>query len=306
MLSRRSIRVKVMQALYSHNRDKDLKDEEVVKFYFNSIEGTIELFLFNIYLIIEIARVSVEDEAKRISKYLPTDDDKLFKSTLYHNVIVKGLVNNKDLRTRFDKLLFNTIVDQDVIRKLYKSFSETNEYIEYWHNRKNTGDDGDILLELYRFLRASEVFVEIVDERYYQWSSEKSVVIGAVKKVLKQETFEGDFIEPYYPSDEAITELGEKLLKKCLEIDSEVEKYVVPKLLKWDKDRITVIDMIFLKMSLAEILYFPSIPCNVTLNEYVELSKEFSTDKSKEFVNGVMDKVIRDLEEQKLINKLAI
>lgn len=303
MLSRRSIRVKVMQALYSQSRDKELKDQDVLKFYNDSIKGTVELFLLNLYLIIEMSKVSVEDETKRVSKYLPTDDDKLFKSTLYHNAIIKGLVNNKDLKIKFESLKFNDFIDADVLRTLYKSFSETEAYINYWHNRKSHTDDEEILLELYRFLRASEVFVELVDDRYYQWSSEKSVVIGTVKKILKRNDFEGDFIEPYYPTEDTVKDLGENLLKNCLGIDAKIEEYVIPNLLKWDKERIAVIDMIFIKMSLAEVLYFDSIPCNVILNEYVELSKEYSTDKSKEFINGVMDKVIKDLKEKGEIQK---
>ena len=304
MLSRRSIRVKVMQALYSQSRDKELKNDDVIKFYHDSIKGTVELFLLNLYLIIEMTKVSVEDETKRVSKYLPTDDDKLFKSTLYHNSIIKGLVNNKDLKFRFENLKFNEFIDTDVIRTLYKNFSETEEYTNYWHKRKSHKDDEEILLELYRFLRASDVFVELVDDRYYQWSSEKSVVIGTVKKILKRDNFEGDFIQPYYPTDETVIDLGEKLLKKCLTINNEIEKFVIPNLLKWDKERIANVDMIFIKMSLAEVLYFDTIPCNVILNEYVELSKEFSTDKSKEFINGVMDKVIKDLQELGRIKKL--
>ncbi len=303
MLSRRSIRVKVMQALYSQSRDKELKDQDVLKFYNDSIKGTVELFLLNLYLIIEMSKVSVEDETKRVSKYLPTDDDKLFKSTLYHNAIIKGLVNNKDLKIKFESLKFNDFIDADVLRTLYKSFSETEAYINYWHNRKSHTDDEEILLELYRFLRASEVFVELVDDRYYQWSSEKSVVIGTVKKILKRNDFEGDFIEPYYPTEDTVKDLGENLLKNCLGIDGKIEEYVIPNLLKWDKERIAVVDMIFIKMSLAEVLYFDSIPCNVILNEYVELSKEYSTDKSKEFINGVMDKVIKDLKEKGEIQK---
>jgi transcription antitermination protein NusB len=298
MLSRRSIRVKVMQALYSQSRDKELKDQDVLKFYNDSIKGTVELFLLNLYLIIEMSKVSVEDETKRVSKYLPNEDDKLFKSTLYHNAIIKGLVNNKDLKIKFESLKFNDFIDADVLRTLYKNFSETEAYSNYWHNRKSHSDDEEILLELYRFLRASEVFVELVDDRYYQWSSEKSVVIGTVKKILKRNDFEGDFIEPYYPTDETVKDLGEKLLKNCLGIENKIEEYVIPNLLKWDKERIAVVDLIFIKMSLAEVLYFDSIPCNVILNEYVELSKEYSTDKSKEFINGVMDKVIKDLKEK--------
>jgi len=303
MLSRRSVRVKVMQVLYAQNRDKELRDSEVLKLYKSSIEGTFDIFLFNLYLIMEVAKVSVEDEAKRVSKYIVSDDDKLFKSTLYHNGIIKSLVNNKLLKSKMEKLGFSDLVDVDILRKLYKEFSEEKSYIDYWHNRKSEEDDRNILLELYRFLRASDMFNELIEERFYQWISEKSVVIGAVKKVLKRDTFGDDFINDYLPAPETITEFGETLLKNTMKIDDELEKYVVPKFLKWDKDRIATIDLIFIKMSLAEVLYFKTIPCNVTLNEYVELSKDYSTEKSKEFINGVMDKVIKDLNEQGLINK---
>ena len=303
MLSRRSVRVKVMQVLYAQNRDKELRDGEVLKLYRSSIVGTFDIFLFNLYLIIEVTKVSVEDEAKRVSKYIVSEDDRLFKSTLYHNSIINSLVNNKMLKAKMEKLGFSGLVDVDILRKLYKNFSEEQSYIDYWHYRKGLEDDRKVLLDLYRFLRANKMFSELIEERFYQWISEKSVVIGSVKKVLKREAFEDEFINDYLPANETINEFGETLLKNTLKIEDQLEKYVVPKFLKWDKDRIATIDLIFIKMSLAEILYFKTIPCNVTLNEYVELSKEYSTEKSKEFINGVMDKVIRDLKDQGLINK---
>jgi len=305
MLSRRSVRVKVMQVLYAQSRDKELRDSEVKKLYRSSVEGTFNIFLFNLFLITEVTKVSVEDEAKRVSKYIVTEDDKLFKSTLYHNSIISNLVKNKILKAKFDALGFSDAVDIDIIRKLYKSFSEEQSYIDYWHSEDNKDREINraILLELYRFLRASEVFSELVEEKFYQWISEKSVVIGAVKKVLKRNEFGEDFINDYLPSTETIKDFGEVLLDKALKIEPELEEHVVPKLLKWDKDRIASVDMIFIKMSLAEVLYFKTIPCNVTLNEYVELSKDYSTEKSKEFINGVMDKVIKDLKEKGLVNK---
>ncbi len=303
MLSRRSVRVKVMQVLYAQDRDKDLSDKEVLKMYNQSVDMTFSIFLFNLYLIVEIAKISMEDEAKRVSKYIVSDDDKLFKSTLYNNDVILGIAKNEDIRSRFEKENFASKVDEDIIKKLYKSFSQQEEYIKYWHNRKSLQDDKNILLEFYRFLRSSEVFNELIEESYYQWLSEKSVVVGAVKKVLKQDDFSDDFITEYYPTDATVKGFGYFLLEKTLGIEKELEKYVIPKLLKWDKDRVAGVDMVFIEMSLAEILYFSTIPCNVTLNEYVELSKSYSTDKSKEFINGVMDSVVRDLKEQGIINK---
>lgn len=129
------------------------------------------------------------------------------------------------------------------------------------------------------------------------------MVIGTVKKFLKEMILKEILLNLIILLTKRSLIWG-KTVKKCLTINDELEKYVIPNLLKWDKERIANVDMIFIKMSLAEVLYFESIPCNVTLNEYVELSKEYSTDKSKEFINGVMDKVIRDLEEKGLVKKL--
>ncbi len=303
MLSRRSVRVKVMQVLYAQDRDKDLSNKEVLKMYNQSVDMTFSIFLFNLYLIVEIAKISMEDEAKRVSKYIVSADDKLFKSTLYNNDVVLGIAKNEDIRSRFEREDFASKVDEDILKRLYKSFSQQEEYIKYWHNRKSLQDDKNILLEFYRFLRSSEVFNELIEESYYQWLFEKSVVVGAVKKVLKQDNFSDDFITEYYPADSTVKGFGYFLLEKTLGIEKELEKYVIPKLLKWDKERVAGVDIVFIEMSLAEILYFPTIPCNVTLNEYVELSKSYSTDKSKEFINGVMDSVVRDLKEQGVINK---
>jgi N utilization substance protein B len=303
MLSRRSIRVKAMQVLFAKNRDKDLKLPEALKLYWSSIEQTYELFLLNLYVLTEIARVSLEDEETRKSKYLPKDADQHFHAKLFRNKIITHLANNKGLAVKYGKLGFQEMVDRDIVQKIYSHFAREESYINYWSRETSLDEDIEMLLEMYRFCRASEMFNEVMTDHYYLWSSEKSIVIGSVKKVLKNTQLESDFYEEFYPDKPTTREFGETLLKKTDELEEELNTMIIPKLKNWDKDRVTILDMILIKMAITEFLNFETIPPRVTLNEYVELSKNYSTERSKEFVNGVLDTILKELEEQGRIQK---
>ena len=157
---------------------------------------------------------------------------------------------------------------------------------------------------MYRFCRKDEIFNEIIGDAFLNWIDDKSLVIGAVKKVIKSLPIEGtDFLKEYYPDDETINDYGEPLLERTIKGDKALLEIIKPILTNWDHERLALIDMILLKMAACEMLEFPTIPAKVTLNEYVEVAKSYSTDKSKEFVNGVLDKLMKQLEEEGKLNK---
>lgn len=292
-----------MQMLFAKNRDKALQLPGTLKIYWNSIEQTFGMFLLNLYVITEVARMALDDEKTRKSKHLPKEEDRQFKAKLFTNKIISRLQGNKALKIKYDKFQFPESVDQDMIQKIYSYLSKEESYIQYSSKETGDQDDIDMLLELYRFCRANEFFNELMMDHYYIWESEKSIVIGAVKKVLKNLELEDDFFDEFYPDKETTQEFGEALLKKTDEIEDELDEMIVPKLKNWDKDRVTILDMILIKMAITEFLYFKTIPPKVTLNEYVELSKTYSTEKSKEFVNGVLDKILKELEDEGRIEK---
>lgn len=289
--------------LFAKNRDKALQLPGTLKIYWNSIEQTFGMFLLNLYVITEVARMALDDEKTRKSKHLPKEEDRQFKAKLFTNKIISRLQGNKALKIKYDKFQFPESVDQDMIQKIYSYLSKEESYIQYSSKETGDQDDIDMLLELYRFCRANEFFNELMTDHYYIWESEKSIVIGAVKKVLKNLELEDDFFDEFYPDKETTQEFGEALLKKTDEIEDELDEMIVPKLKNWDKDRVTILDMILIKMAITEFLYFKTIPPKVTLNEYVELSKTYSTEKSKEFVNGVLDKILKELEDEGRIEK---
>ena len=304
MLSRRGVRIKVMQVLYSLNRDQAFTFKEAKKRYWSSIEEAYCLYMFNLYSLIQIAQQAKDDEKKRKSKHLPSDADKTFSTKLYDNELIQSLVENKKLQQQFEQYNFSEKANVDYTKKIYQEFNENEAYIEYLAKATVKEDHLEILLELFRVCRKHEFFVEQMDDNFTNWLDDKSVVIGTVKKTLKALPSEDPlFFKQYYPDDETCKEFGFDLLEKCEEKDEELLEVIKPALKNWDHERLAVIDMILLKMALIEFKYCKSIPTKVTLNEYVEVSKMYSTPKSKDFINGILDKLLKDLEEQGEINK---
>ena len=129
-------------------------------------------------------------------------------------------------------------------------------------------------------------------------------MVGAIKKTLKAlPVTSEEFYQNYQPSDEAVKEFGELLLHKVYHEDSDLLELIEPTLKNWDADRVAAIDMILLKMALCELMNFPTIPTKVTLNEFVEIAKLYSTEKSKDFINGILDRLMKKLNKDGKINK---
>ncbi len=296
MLSRRSVRIKVMQLLYAKRCDDSVDYKTLSEEYWKMIGYSFDMFLFNLYIIIEIAKVAKEDEQRIKVKRLPTENDKVFTSKLFSNVLLQSLYNNKSLNKLFDEKDFRKKCDHDLITKIYFAFSKEEYYITYLANTSKTQNHLDTLLELYRFCRKSDLFNDIIGDEYYTWTDDKSLIIGSVKKVLKSLPVEGvKFLDAYYPDEETVKDYGETLLNRTFIADLTLLEEIKPVLQNWDHKRLAIIDMIILKMATCEMLEFPTIPTKVTLNEYVEVAKMYSTEKSKEFVNGVLDRLMKEL-----------
>lgn len=304
MLSRRSVRVKVMQLLYSIDRNSDISDSAASKKYTERVDISYELLLFNVYILREITRLAIDDKRKRKAKHLPTELDKVFTAKLFKNEIIQSLVNDKFLNSKVDAYGFKDKLDKDYFKKLYTEFSATEAYADYIREESDNESTINILLELYRFCRQSEFFNDAIEDHYAAWIDDKSLVIGSVKKIIKalpnQKT---DTFNSYYPDDETVNEFGAELLKRTLEEEKVLEEIIKPMLKNWDHDRLAVIDTILLNMAVCEFLHFESIPTKVTLNEYVDISKIYSTPKSKDFINGVLDQALKLLISEEKIKK---
>src|SRR5690606_27071291 len=269
-----------------------------------NIELSYALFLFNLFGINEIALIALEDADKRSAKYIPSDLDKKFTPKLFKNNLVQSIDKNDKTNKAFAKHHFKERTDKDIFRKIYFDFAKDPAYEAYILSPDTDEKHLEILLELYRFCRKNEHFNEMLEDQFVNWEDEKSLVVGAVKKAIKALPSDtAAYLKESYPDDETIKEFGESLFIRTFEEDSSLLDIIKPTLKNWDSDRVAIIDMILLKMAISEFLYFESIPTKVTLNEYVELSKTYSTPKSKEFINGVLDKLMKDLDEKGLVKK---
>jgi N utilization substance protein B len=296
MLSRRNVRVKVMQVLYAQSRDESLDYNATNKEYWKKIEDSFELLLFSLYNLIQITKTATDDFEKRKAKHLPSEVDKLFTPKLWANPMIQALVKNKVIQQKFEKLHFAQKVDKDHFRSIYFEFVKEDSYTQFLSKETTNDENLEMLLELFRFCRKNELFNEIIEDQFANWEDDKSLIIGTIKKVLKiLPTDDENFIMEHYPDQETSKDYGEFLLSKTFKEDSVLLDMISPVLQNWDSERVAILDMIMLKMAICEFLYCPTIPTKVTLNEYVELAKSYSTSKSKEFINGILDRLLQDL-----------
>lgn len=304
MLSRRSVRIKALQLLYMLNRDTSLTYEDVAKLYDKKADDAYVIYVLHLYVLLKVAQVAELDAAIRVAKYLPSEADRRFRPILYDNPCTKSLANHVGFLKLSTQFGHDKRLDTDQIRFLYNRFAEHAAYIEYLNlPDPQNADHIRILQELYKFLLTQEVFIEITEDAFINWHDDESLVVGAVKKTLKAMPLEGPFYEDHLQKDPSVKEFGAELLRHTCFEDVRLFNEIEPMLKNWDADRVAVLDMIMLKMALAELLYCPTIPVKVTLNEYVEISKLYSSDKSKEFINGILDRLMKKLEKEGRIVK---
>ena len=186
---------------------------------------------------------------------------------------------------------------------IYSEFLKEESYQNYIKGEKTDEAHLDILLEFFRFCRKNEFFNDVMEENYISWIDDKSVVVGTMKKVLKSDTSSDSLFDRHKPDMQIVEDFGKELLGMTFEEDDELLDIIKPILENWDHERLAIIDMIFIKMAIIEFLNFETIPVKVTLNEYVEISKMYSTPKSKEFVNGILDKILKKLQSEDKVSK---
>lgn len=304
MLSRRNVRIKVMQMLYTMSRDKLVDLETILSRYRASVHDTYELYLFNLLLFMRTAAYSRIDAKRKKSKHLPSEADKNFTPKLADNPLMTSLLQNQSIFRLFRKYNLEEKLEEDQVRRFYAEFTESKEHADFIEKPDSTAEDyKEVLMSLYKTCINNETFIELVSDHYPLWEEDKSLVVGTIKKTIKALPLPENFYEEYEPGAETIEEFGKVLLISAVQKEEALLEIISPALKNWDADRVAVIDMILIKMAITEFMTFPSIPTKVTLNEYVELAKIYSTDKSKDFVNGILDRLVKQLMEEGKIEK---
>jgi N utilization substance protein B len=286
------------------SQDKKLGLEDTVRRYVDNVRKSYDLYLFTLLTLTRVAEYAIHDKAKKMAKLLPTDADKQFTPILGDNTLVRSLVRHEEFQHMLRQRKMPARIELDNIRVFYQDFAKTEEYKAYSLKQKHSAEEHrEILLLLLKHLANNEPYNDFLEDHFPNWVDDESLVVGAVKKTIKSLPAEAEFYEDFRPQPDTVNDFGEKLLRTVVEDDRELLEIIEPTLRNWDADRVATVDMILLKMAVAELLSFPSIPTKVTLNEFVEVSKLYSTDKSKDFINGILDRLMKQLEKDGKIQK---
>ncbi len=295
-----------MQLLYAKNRDTSLTFIDLQKRYNYYGVATHNLYLYTIQQIVDVARGALYDSNLRKAKMLPSEEDKRFKPILFENSVLQRFLDESKFKKITNANGLTGKTDPDFNRTFYMGFLETPAYKNYLaldESERTEAMHKTILLDIYKYLLKSETFIDHLTDFSPSWIDDESLIVGAVKKFLKGLPESDDFIDTFNEEDTETLAFGKDLLRKTYESDAKVLEIIKPELQNWDAERVATLDMVMMKMAITELTDFPSIPTKVTINEYVEISKAYSTDKSKEFINGILDKLLKTMGEEGLIQK---
>lgn len=302
MLSRRNVRIKIMQVLYAAQRQGLSTPRAYESLLTSMARNTFKLYLENLLIVQRVCEYAKHDLATRRAKMLPSQEDKVFHAALANNPLIASLSDNTELSRIYERYGVKSMIDADQIQGLYRGFVKTDAHRIYLQ-AENPGKEGTVtlLLALYKWLQKQELFLNLVEDQFPLWAEDKSLVIGAIKKTIKAMPLDTYFFQQYESDGEALTDFGRPLLKFVVEAEETLLERIKSVLQNWDANRVAVVDMILLKMAVGEFTQFPAIAPEVTINEYIDISKLYSTPKSREFINGVLDNLKKQLEKEGLV-----
>lgn len=308
MLNRRHIRVKVLQTIYAMHQSgsDDLVKEQ--KFLLSSMEDVLDLYLIMISTLIEVR--SKEETFLELSskKHLATTEELDPNRKFVKNSVLNYLANNKSLLDALEKhKITNWQLNDDVIVILLESIKNSVIYKTYMSNRINSFDeDKRFVADLFsEIIAPNEKLYDYLEDNRLTWVDDIPVVNTNILKQLKSITIadEKSFRVPALFKDSEDVDFAKELFKKTVLNEYELAKEFIDRTPNWDPERISEVDTIMLKMAICEFLRFPSIPIKVTINEYLEIAKEYATPKSSLFINGILDNLVKDFEKTKKLNK---
>ena len=309
MLTRRHIRAKVMQSVYAMQQSQSQDLDKELKFLQNSANEMENLYLLLMALLTELHSLAVNQYEVAQKKYLATPADKLLHQKIKDNELLSLIATNEALqKTIVDAHINFWNIQEEYVRTLYKRIVESDIYQAYSKQKASFEADKKFLIEIFEeFIAPDEGLYEYIEDYNLTWMDDFPIVNTFVVrefKNLRPNPPEKYFTPSLYNNSEEKDFLVD-LLKKTALNDAKLKSFVEDKLTNWDKERVAVLDLILLKMAICEFLHFPSIPVKVTINEYLELAKEYSTAKSSLFINGVLNVVHKELSEKELIKKIG-
>lgn len=302
MISRRNIRVKVMQALYTlDSTGAEITIAEANKHLTKQIEQSRKLLVYLVHFVTEVARYAEKDAHKKASKHLPSAQDLNINTKIAGNELLWKILEIPSYKAALNETKVAHLTDEELLRKIYFKLIESEEYKDYIAvQSREKKSEKDILEFIFSSLMLpNEDFITHVEELFINWDDDAEMMHILVQNFL-QKPHSYDFNE--FVSKEKM-EFAKNLLDTTLEKKEISMELLKPKLKNWDAERIAALDLIIIQMGICEFLYFETIPTKVTINEYIDLAKEYSTPQSGQFINGILDNIHKELTAQGKIQK---
>jgi N utilization substance protein B len=300
-----------MQCIYALIQSKDDSLEKQQKFLKVSIDNMYVLYLLVLSLLAELHKMAEKHVSHASKKYVATEDDKYPNGEKFvQNKLLLQISNNESLKKELSKRkLNNWYLNEEYVKIIYKEVVASDIYKQYMTSDKGGYEhDKEVILQLYKSIIApNDKIYEYFEDDKLTWVDDIPIVNTYLVKRLRKAAVssEESFFLPSLLKDQQDMEYANELLTKTLLNDAKWEKEIEGKTPNWDNDRIAEIDSIILKMAICELLNFPSIPEKVTLNEYLEIAKEYSTPKSSIFINGVLDKLAKEYKSKGKLQKIG-
>jgi N utilization substance protein B len=307
MISRRQLRIKALQSLYAYYKTgrEDMSRSEK-ELHFN-IEKAYELYYYLLLLIIDVILYAESRIEIARNKRIPTHEDLHPNTRFIENGLVDQLRNNEQLLRFVEQRKLNWSNFPELVKEIYTKVMESEEYAAYMAAEESGyAEDKKMITQIYtHMIFPSELLSSILEEQSIYWNDDLEFITSMIVKTFKKfkdGDGSGKTLMDLYKNEED-RDYVVKLFRETIIHRDEYVEYIKQNTRNWDLERIAFMDILIMQMAIAELIAFPSIPTKVTLNEYLEISKFYSTSKSNVFINGVLDKVVMQLKEEKKFQK---
>ncbi|MCD4736103.1 MAG: transcription antitermination factor NusB [Bacteroidales bacterium] len=316
MLGRRHLRIKLLQSLYafyvSGNDRVDLAEKELI----GSLDKLYELLIYQLSFLIQLIVFAHRKAEDAKHKFYPSEQELHPNPKFTDNRIIKQLAGNRHLLREISNNKINWVEEDEILRQSFKILSESSFYQKYMSDETNSYEnDKEFLIKLIkRKFSKLEILHHYLEEKNIFWADDYFVVNHLVIKTINTFSEGDDEFKPLpdlinYKSDQFVDsdlDFIKLVFRKTILRNDELDEMIKEKLKNWELERLAIIDILILKMALVELTECKSIPIKVSLNEYIELAKLFSTPKSSIFINGILDKLISDMKSKDLIKKVGL
>lgn len=294
-----------MQTLYtlatSETGNKESLKEAGSDLLNEKMSKALDLFIISIQYTFQVALYSEVDARLRASKYLTTDEDKNVNTKIAGNEFIWETLANKTFKEKIKEPKIEHYLDREWIKKLYQQLVQKSEYRSYAASglRDLRSEKAIIKFIWETIILENEDLQQHFADELPGWEDDKAMTIMLMENFFKS-SFKINFLDLLSREKR---DYAHSLLHTVLDKEDYCMELIQPKLNNWDPERVALIDLLILRMGVCELLYFPTIPTKVTINEYIEVAKMYSTPQSGQFVNGVLDNILKDLERENKITK---